>query len=137
MLAWVLFRAESFDTAMLIYQGMFGMNGLTVPSGLVSGVPALVSVLEGWGLQVANLQYLQGTPELMWLLGGSVICFLAPNAYQFMAQHHPALIPANIELRQGRIAWSSSLVWALVFAGLFAWSVLSLNRVSEFLYFQF
>jgi D-alanyl-lipoteichoic acid acyltransferase DltB (MBOAT superfamily) len=116
-LAWVLFRAESFDAALAIYRGMFGLSGDVVLQGLAGGVPGLT--------------------ELAWLIAGGLICFFAPNAYQFMAGHQPALIPPNIDLDPGRLRWHPGTAWALAFAALLAWSVLSLSRVSEFLYFQF
>ena len=134
-LAWVLFRAESFDAAVVIYQGLFGFSGLTLPPGLLGGMPS--SALESAGLTVANLPYVQGIPELAWILAGCAICFIAPNAYQFLADREPALIPAHIQLRQSRIRWRANTAWAVAFTCLFTWSVLALNRISEFLYFQF
>jgi hypothetical protein len=136
-LAWVLFRAETFDAALIIYRGLFGYSGLVMPSGLVSGIPLLASMIETTNLLVANLPLLQGTAELGWILVGGLLCFFAPNAYQFMARQNPALIPRQINLKQSRICWQASVSWAVVFALLFTWSILSLNRVNEFLYFQF
>jgi alginate O-acetyltransferase complex protein AlgI len=114
-LAWVLFRAETFSAAVVMYKGLFGFTGVGA----------------------ANLPYFQGLPELVWLAVGCMICFIAPNAYQFLADRQPALIPVNVELVQSRVRWQGSIGWAVVFAGLFTWSVLAMNRISEFLYFQF
>ena len=115
MLAWVLFRAETFSAALNLYKALFGFSGMPV----------------------VNLPYWQGLPELAWLMAGCTICLFAPNAYQFLASQDPALVPGNIQLRQSRICWRDNIAWAVVFAGLLTWSVLALNRVSEFLYFQF
>jgi D-alanyl-lipoteichoic acid acyltransferase DltB (MBOAT superfamily) len=109
-LAWVLFRAESFSAAMVVYKGLFGLSGFSVP---------------------------EGTRALAWIVAGGAICLFAPNAYEFMAAQQPALIPPQIKLRQSLVHWRASIAWAVAFAMLFSWAVLSMNRVSEFLYFQF
>jgi alginate O-acetyltransferase complex protein AlgI len=114
-LAWVLFRAETFGSALIVYKGLFGFSGVSL----------------------TNSPYLQGLPELIWLSVAAGICFVMPNAYQFLASQKPALIPRNIELQQSRILWRDNTVWAAAMAALFIWSVTALNRVSEFLYFQF
>jgi D-alanyl-lipoteichoic acid acyltransferase DltB (MBOAT superfamily) len=136
-IAWVLFRAESFTAALVMYKGMLGLSGLTLPADLFASMPATGAALQAAGLSVANLPYLQGLPEIMWLAAGCAICLFAPNAYEFMAGREPALIPANIQLHPSRIQWRDSYAWAVFFAVLFTWSILALNRVSEFLYFQF
>lgn len=136
-LGWVLFRAETFDAAVVIYKGLFGLTGFTVPPDVLASMPRVAAALNEAGVQIANLPHLQGWPELNWLVAGGVICFIAPNAYQFMAAQQPALVSANIDLHGSRLTWKGNVAWALVIAALFAWSVLSLNRVSEFLYFQF
>ena len=137
MLAWVLFRAESFAAAMLIYKSLFGFSGLALPEGLFAGMPAVALMLREAGITVVNLTHLQGLPELAWLTAGCVICFFAPNAYEFLASQQPALIPAQLSLRQSRICWRDNAAWAVVFVLLFSWSALAMNRLSEFLYFQF
>jgi len=136
-LAWVLFRAESFASSIIIYKGLFGFSGLSLPAGLFEPGPALQAGIEAAGFTVSNLAYFKGLPELLWLLAGGLICFCTPNAYQFLADQKPALIPPTIRLQQSQIRWSENFWWAMVFALLLAWSVLTLNRISEFLYFQF
>ena len=137
ILAWVLFRADSFTSAVIIYKGLFGFSGLSLPIGLFDLSPALKAGTDAAGFTVAQLPYFKGFPELLWLLAGSLICFVAPNVYQFLADQDPALIPPSIKLQQSRIRWRDNFCWAFVFAFLLMWSVLKLNRISEFLYFQF
>ncbi len=122
---------------MLIYKSLFGFSGLALPEGLFAGMPAVALMLREAGITVVNLAHLQGLPELAWLTAGCVICFFAPNAYEFLASQQPALIPAQLSLRQSRICWRDNAAWAVVFVLLFSWSALAMNRLSEFLYFQF
>lgn len=135
-IAWVLFRAESFSAAMSIYRGMAGMNGVVIPISMLDG-GWFDSALQLLGLNSGSLPYLQGWPEFVWLLAGCGICFFAPNAYQFLAEQRPAMFPRSLVVEPGFWRWRANPVWAIVFAALFTWSVLALNRVSEFLYFQF
>lgn len=114
-LAWVLFRAETFSSAIIVYRGLFGVSGFGT----------------------TNLPYFQGTIEIAWLLIGASICFFAPNAYQFLASHSPALMTEKIHLSQSKLRWRANISWGLVFALMFTYSVLAMNSVSEFLYFQF
>ena len=132
-LAWVLFRADSFDAATTLYAALAGAGGLTIPAGM----EALTTLADSAGWRVANLQYLQGYTELGWLLAGAAICFLAPNAAELLANHQPALLPEGFTVSSTRPQWRPSVRWSLGFAMLFSCAVLSLFRVSEFLYFQF
>ncbi|MBI1262533.1 MAG: MBOAT family protein [Rhizobiales bacterium] len=123
-LAWVLFRAESLDAAMIIYQGL-----VNVPDDL--NVSAL-------GI------------DLLWLSFWMGILWYWPNTQQLMALVKPAYDygrrerhadPLLLPIEGTRYGWLG--VWrpgmaAAVLVGLAATvSILSLQRVSEFLYFQF
>ncbi|MGB7451270.1 MAG: hypothetical protein WBM36_03990, partial [Lysobacterales bacterium] len=137
VMAWVLFRADSFTSSIIIYKGMFGFSGVILPNGLFDLSPVLKASIEAADISVSSLSYMRGFPELLWLLAGGLICFAAPNVYQFVADHEPALIPPSIILLQNQICWRDNIWWATIFAMLFTWSVLALSRISEFLYFQF
>jgi hypothetical protein len=47
-LAWVLFRAESLDSAAAVYGALFGMNDVTLPGGLRGLFP------DSWGIAYAG-----------------------------------------------------------------------------------
>ena len=56
MVAWVFFRADSFESAMRILGAMAGRNGLDLPSGLASAVPAaLRESLFAFGIRFDGL----------------------------------------------------------------------------------
>jgi len=67
----------------------------------------------------------------------AVIAFTFPNVQQLMAKFSPALMPQYLKLAAGRWQWRPSPAWALCLGLLMAWALLALNRVDEFLYFQF
>jgi D-alanyl-lipoteichoic acid acyltransferase DltB (MBOAT superfamily) len=137
MLGWVLFRAESFEAALQLYRSMFGFSGFALPSGLLTGIPEVAGPLQALGVKLLPLPYLQGLPELLWLSVGCAICFLTPNSYEFMSAYNPVLLPPRVDFQPSRLRWIDSPRWAVIIAVLFTWSILALNRVSEFLYFQF
>ena len=76
-----------------------------------------------------------------WLIGLSLIVFLAPNTQQIFAAHEPAL-DADADPAAGawslyRFSWTPSPRWAFVVALLTVASILGVSRASEFLYYQF
>lgn len=142
MISWVFFRATSFDGAMAILKGMFGLNGLSLPGGLASTLGSLETATAGWirfdGIQVNPFPI--GVTAAAWALAASLIAFLGPNVCQIMHRYEPAFETYPGELKRGTanwLTWSPRLVWAVLVAVLGFWTLANLTRVSEFLYFQF
>ncbi|BCR04549.1 peptidoglycan O-acetyltransferase [Desulfuromonas versatilis] len=92
--AWVFFRAKSFDDALKVLEGMFGLNGFALPEAF-----------DDYSLSLA----------LVFL----AVAVLGRNSLELAKNFAPT--------------WR----YAAVTAVLAVWSILSLSRVSEFLYFQF
>jgi D-alanyl-lipoteichoic acid acyltransferase DltB (MBOAT superfamily) len=112
VVGWVLFRAEHFGDAWVLYQGMLGQRGM--------------GALPGGGI------------EALALGGLAVVCFAAPNLYEWM-QHERVALGSGGLLRPcpEALRWRPSLAWAAVMAVVAAWALLGIERYSEFLYFQF
>jgi alginate O-acetyltransferase complex protein AlgI len=126
VVAWVFFRSENFPTTLVMLKGMAGMNGVSIPSGLQTWLPALTNIrLDGF--LEANSQLLGlGTPRFAAiLLAGSAIVWLMPNTQEIF--------------RRGSafISWTPTRTWAVSTAILMSASLLMMGKVSEFLYFQF
>jgi hypothetical protein len=112
LVAWVFFRAATLNGAWVLLTAMFSTPG-----------PA------------ASLPPLS---QLVWLLGLTLACVGLPNAYELMARYQPAngsarhprppLVPLRFRLTPG---------WALAIGAVGALTLAHLERVSEFLYFQF
>ncbi len=140
MVAWVFFRAETFDGAILMLTSMAGLNGVDIPISLVSPVPGLAGVLTSLGItisdtELANEKLIVLIPLLF------LLCWFAPNTQEIMRDHHPALnYEQYVSPRHGqrfRLRWQPSAAWALSMGCLFAVAVLGLTAVTEFIYFQF
>ena len=120
VVAWVYFRATTFETANAIVSGMFGLNGILLPDSLLSVVPQKLAA-SGLFLDPASYRPLAdfgalypALQDVMFLLGkmddfsrtGPVsalvtlmlplaIVFLLPNTHQFMGKFSPVLVNAK------------------------------------------
>jgi alginate O-acetyltransferase complex protein AlgI len=133
VLAWVLFRAPDLSTAVLIYKGLFGLNGVSLPV-------SLRAVAATWHVP-ATLYFndlFQGIPlpedyafgKLMTTLGAAAaIAFFAPS------------VASMYEIGVGlKTNWQRALFTrrgALAFSVALTVAVFSISKVSPFLYFQF
>jgi alginate O-acetyltransferase complex protein AlgI len=130
--AWVFFRSESFAAARRMFDGMAGRNGWI--NGPSVEAPAWFPKL----LELGGLSGAAGWPAT-WLL--QLICCIAllaivwglPNTQQFLlGEGRPA---------EARLVWRPTFAWAaalgLCFGVAFTYSIVSVNRVSEFIYFIF
>ena len=134
--AWVLFRSPDFSTAVSILGGMFGQHGVVVPSAVRLHFPGMASLLSAMGVEFR----LGGGSELArmtaWIAVSLAIVFFAPNTQQIMARFRPGLGSENVPASPW-VAWRPSISWAVACAIVGGCGVLSLHRVSEFLYYQF
>ena len=138
--AWVLFRAPDITVAGRIMHGMTGGFGIGLPLGLANRLGGLRSSLEGAGVTF----FLGGGARFIetwgWVMAAAAVTFLAPNTQQIMRRFSPALdfdtAPADGWSARW-LQWLPSRRWALFVAVLAVCSLLTLNRPSEFLYFQF
>ena len=111
-IAWVVFRAEDAATAFGILGSMIG--------------------LHDWGAAPSKREIC----VLMALLLGA---FFAPNTQAITGYVGSAGIYGEGATPSGpiRLRWQPTLWWATIMGCLFALSVASLSRISEFIYFQF
>lgn len=119
LMAWVLFRAESLSTTLIIYRAMLGMGRNT-----------------GWTLDAAALlphlpADLQSHQAFAWVIALLTICWTLPSLRR-QTEH---LLTGNA----APVKWGVSLSrsWALG-SGFLAWlAIMYLARPTEFLYYQF
>lgn len=117
--AWVLFRSESWGAATHMVSAMLGLGGFELESS-VSRLHAIVWI-----------------PSLL------AFVLLLPNTQELMARYRPACDWINRSRKESELGVLSRLRWkpgvgsAVMVGGLFALSIMNLNRVSEFVYYQF
>jgi alginate O-acetyltransferase complex protein AlgI len=133
VIAWVPFRATNLNATMDMLFGMAGMNGISIPQSLA---PYLGNFL-GNVVLFDGFTPLSGLPTkatISWLSTGLLIVWLLPNNQQWMYKFAPALEAVT---SNSRFVWKPDRWHAVLVGIVFSISLLSLNRVSEFLYFQF
>lgn len=115
VIAWVFFRADSVNEALQILSAMLGMKGFILPNELFGQSTALKKI----GLQFQNLKFLT-------LKGQEVFVIL--SILLMTAFIKEPIVGSNF-----RPNWK----WVLRLSLIATLSLLVLNKVSEFLYFQF
>ena len=136
VLAWVVFRAPDLATATDIWGALAGRNGI--------GLPHTLAPHAAW---FARLGLHPGYDGIRWidfstagvpvLLVAAVLAFCAPNTQEIFCHYQPC-IERIVRLPRWRLlAWAPRPAWSAGYAVLLICCLFSMNKVSEFLYFQF
>ncbi|MGK5052353.1 MBOAT family O-acyltransferase [Janthinobacterium sp. RB2P8] len=136
MLAWIFFRAPDVATAWDIAGALVGANGVSLPRGLASHAPSLAQ----WGWQPAfdGIRWIElAGPGLPVLLGAMLLAFKAPNTQEIFFLYEPAIERIFQPAGRWSFSWRPTRRWSVGFAALFIACIFGMNRVTEFLYFQF
>lgn len=122
VVAWVFFRAENVSAALAMLRGMAGLNG-----ALAGGAgPAQAFSDTGTAFAVTGL-----------LLA---VAWLAPSTQQitrYIGPEHEVVLDVHEAEQAHASRWRPSPRWAVSTGLLLAACLMSMSRVSEFLYFQF
>ena len=149
VVAMVLFRAHSVAAAGNILHGMFGLNGVSLPAAIMSRLGMLGEGLRYLGVVGDMNSGSDFVLALIWLITLFFIVTLAPNSLELMRDFEPALhysSPKKRTLSVGTLGLTDrvaairlklSVPWALLVASSFVLGAMGLNRISEFLYWQF
>ncbi|MEA5536054.1 MBOAT family O-acyltransferase [Crocosphaera sp. XPORK-15E] len=123
VMGWVIFRAQNLSDGLTMIQTMIGINGITLP-GEAQGK---LSFLSSLGIQLQSWSKFNYLPEFYGQKNLSILIL-------FVLVLGVVKLPNSQEIME-KIKFKSW--WALVLGLLMTYCLLSLNRVSEFLYFQF
>jgi D-alanyl-lipoteichoic acid acyltransferase DltB (MBOAT superfamily) len=138
VIGWVIFRSADLPTAGRMLAGMIGMNGIVLPDRYEHQLHALAPVFDTLGMTFGYAEPFQ-LRTVLFIAGLLGFVLISPNAYEFLARYEPA-IDFRAMMQDGKrkvMEWRPSPVWAVAFGVMAGLGVLSLTRVSEFLYFQF
>ena len=140
--AWVLFRATSFESAIEIYKGMYGFNGIAIPNAIYTRLGESAGILDAMGIT----PFIGGGSQFMytylWIIMLLFIVVFMPNTQQIMktySQYKKGAGAAIFEegILPSKLTFRFNSAWAFVFASVLTISIFGLTRISEFLYFQF
>jgi len=140
VVAWVFFRATSFDGALAMLTAMTGANGAVVPAGNLLREPWTIELVNAMGIEVGQSAYFDGLRQMKKVFGMLLIVFLLPTTQQLMSRAGAALetYPGEVpEWRRQWMLWRPNRIWALVASTMAVLALFHLVRFSEFLYYQF
>lgn len=133
ILALVFFRAESLGGAIAMLEGISGQNGMVLPAKYLARWGDVGQWLSHQGVEFYDFETLQSLSPMWNILLLWIFVCTAPNIYNLLAHRNPVLEPVE----KSRWVLNLTPVTGIVFGLLFVAGLLSLSRVSEFLYFQF
>ena len=116
-IAWVFFRATSWDDAIKVLSSMFDISTLVLPEKLA----AKLGVLSEFGVSFGSWfsPVIGDVWSVIWLFFGFVIALAFKNSTQYL---------------DGFTLTKAKAIWAAV---AFSGAAIALNKASEFLYFNF
>ena len=116
-IAWVFFRAKEWDDAIKVLKGMFGFSGIVLPDKIESFLNILkdyrVDFSEFWLIDIDGDNW---TP--IWIIIAFIIIFMK-NSNILLQKFNPNF---------------KTVIYTAVLA---SFSILSLSKISQFLYFNF
>lgn len=140
VVGWVVFRAPDLATAGRMVGVMFGGGGIVLPlewQGRFSAEAAVAAAAVG--LRFGPLPHFSGVGGLGPVAAALLVAVLAPNSQRIVGWSAFNAESGRLEgpLSAARFGWRPTPAFAVLTGLLFAAAVLSLNRVTVFLYFQF
>ena len=130
--AWVFFRSNSLQAAIIFIKGMLGFNGTLLPLGWLEDSEQ--NIFLQWLLSIGckpalNDILFEGGNEL-WLIG--ILLFISwflPNTSEIFL---------NDRLKSNAYwHWQPNKTWLAITIGVGFFAILSISDMSEFIYFQF
>lgn len=141
--AWVIFRSQDPAAAGRMFAAMTDWSNIILPFTLqkyVQSVPGLYGALTGAGFTFGDLPYFKNQVQGLALAALFVIIMVAPNTAQIMQRYAPVLkqdVMPDADRAPKWMRWRPTTAWACVMGLIFVYSILSLSRTTEFLYFNF
>jgi len=140
VVAWIFFRAESTDAALIVLSGLIGGDGFIVPAHWQRYFGPAASLVQSVGFEFGELNYLNRISALPQIALCIALAFWMPNTQQIMHRFSPALMTdkkQTIEPAPALLSWKPNVLWSLIVAVLAAWAVFGSTTTSQFLYFNF
>jgi hypothetical protein len=143
IVAWVVFRADSLDTAQSIYAGMIGLNGLVLPTHYFNALGSAGPMLENFGVVFGQTPLFGGGFQLLWYGIVLAAVWFLHNSQSLLHKFRPVLSD-TISETSGKLKiltnmWRPNLITGVA-TGVAA-AILVLRQLQgtpgEFIYFQF
>jgi alginate O-acetyltransferase complex protein AlgI len=135
VVGWVVFRAESVDSAWTMLRGMAGANGIVLTPNMVEALPALGPLASMAGVPVHKLPLFYGPEQALWSAILLLVALFAANSQQIIGYVAPNDDTPHLTI--ARRSWVPSRGWAVIAASTFVYTLTQMSKISEFLYYQF
>jgi alginate O-acetyltransferase complex protein AlgI len=139
--SWVYFRAPTLEHGNQILFAMLGGSGFEIPAGILARLGEIGAQLSAVGFVPVHGGGAVIVSNYVWVLMAALIALLLPNVAQIFCQHEPVLYENDKAFRDVRgnslMNWNYNNRWAMAVAIAAIGGILTLQQVSEFLYFQF
>jgi D-alanyl-lipoteichoic acid acyltransferase DltB (MBOAT superfamily) len=113
-ICFTMFRATSVESALKVYKGMLGLSGFVMPKGLIS-----TSTLRSWDIKYGSYMTNDENLILALIIIGFFIVLRFKNSNELLD------------------SFTESKTKAFMTAGMFVLCIFGLNRLTEFIYFNF
>lgn len=130
-----LFKSSTLGGALHVMQAMLGMDGLRLPAALLGRLGMAGHWLGAAGVAGDAFSGANFISAVLWTLLLLLIATAAPNSLQLMARFEPALGTTALAAARWQVRFDAR--WASLFGLMLLVGLMSLNQVSEFLYWQF
>lgn len=137
VLAWVIFRAASFQAALEIWKGMAGVSGFAIPARYA----AFADALKPWfDVPIAELITTDRSGALLTLTFAALVAWLLPNTQRIFSIVRPAMPDPRVDNDKKSIinlTWRFDIKSAIAVGVLAGMALMLTVRPAVFLYFQF
>ena len=145
VIAWIVFRSDSCQSALLIFKGCFGYGGLSLPSSfkVVLNDNSFLTIVfnnnisfDGIFINIPDLASVGGPlPFIIYLIISMLIVWIMPNTQEFFS--YKEYKNYNNSFRFKFFRWRPNLFFGIINAILFCICFGNIEKVSPFLYYQF
>ncbi|OKY26727.1 MBOAT family protein [Thalassotalea sp. PP2-459] len=146
IIGWVFFRAVTLDGALNMLSGMAGLNGISMPNAIYVKLSPLHQVLDSLAITPTLGGGAVFVKTWLWIITLTLVVLVLPNIQDMFAKHKATLSTLQFDTTNAiwpakkiaqQLQFSYSTKFAFLSALAFVLGLLTLNQVSEFLYFQF
>lgn len=146
VIGWVFFRATTLDGAMAMLTSMAGLNGFEIPNAILTRLGNLAHELNNIGIASGAGSASIFVKTWLWIGTSLIICTFLPNVQDLFSRVKSSLSDYSFTNKNSywpmlhltrKIIWRENKIWALITGFALAMGILTLNQISEFLYFQF
>jgi hypothetical protein len=118
---------------------MFFNNGIVLPAAVGRLFPSDITAwLVSRGLSFGSTgERFQSPQQILWILFGLGLVWFIPNSQTLLRAWKPGTGELGSDSENGWLRWTPTFRWAACISVIAVAGLISMDRVSEFLYFQF